>query len=250
MYFYCYVYSVLCVLFHFVVLCKCVLYYCHRVSTESHLTNISYHIYQERNEIEVSYTLQPRISLSAHCHHYFILFISAWIFVQWTHWLSFWSSFTATLSIKYKRITEKLFINYTLCLLIMAAWESEGYYYITFKCFIRTKTTPAKTWRKKKLYNRKRSNACYIIHNILGVFLKNFWQAQVWLLEEIMGLFQGNLTYCFTPSYSPLGPFVYRSPLDYMNAVSIMFSYSHVSAHVYDVCNDYLHTMLEPFRDP
>ena len=43
-YFYCYVRSVLCILFHFVVLCivcKCVLYYCHRVTTQLHLTNIS-----------------------------------------------------------------------------------------------------------------------------------------------------------------------------------------------------------------
>ena len=63
MYFYCYVYVFLllclCILFHvyvlfcvfcFIVLfcvlfvCKCVLYYCHRLSTQLHLTNIYHHI--------------------------------------------------------------------------------------------------------------------------------------------------------------------------------------------------------------
>ena len=46
MYFYCYVCSVLCILFHCVVVCivcVCVLYYCHRMSTQLQLTNISYH---------------------------------------------------------------------------------------------------------------------------------------------------------------------------------------------------------------
>ena len=41
MYFHCYVCSIPCILFHFVVLCivcKCVLYYCHGVSTQLQLT--------------------------------------------------------------------------------------------------------------------------------------------------------------------------------------------------------------------
>jgi hypothetical protein len=44
MYFYCFVCNILCILLHFVVLCivcKCVSYYCHRMSTQQQLTNIS-----------------------------------------------------------------------------------------------------------------------------------------------------------------------------------------------------------------
>jgi len=36
----------------------------------------------------------------------------------------------------------------------------------------------------------------------------------------------------FHPKLLSPRSFVYRNPLDYMNAVSIMFSYSHVAAHV------------------
>jgi hypothetical protein len=50
MYSYCFACFILGIVFHCVVLfsvlfvCKCVLYHCHRVSTQLHLTNISYHI--------------------------------------------------------------------------------------------------------------------------------------------------------------------------------------------------------------
>jgi hypothetical protein len=61
MYSYCYVCSVLDILFDCVVLCiflcKCVLYYYHRVSTQFQLTNISYHIspsYHKESYEEVS----------------------------------------------------------------------------------------------------------------------------------------------------------------------------------------------------
>jgi len=49
-YSYCYVCAVLCILNHCVVpwiVCKCVLYYCHRSSTQLQLTNTSYHATKE-----------------------------------------------------------------------------------------------------------------------------------------------------------------------------------------------------------
>jgi len=32
--------------FHCIFMCKCVLYYCHRLSTQLQLTNLSYHIFK------------------------------------------------------------------------------------------------------------------------------------------------------------------------------------------------------------
>jgi len=47
---FCSVYSVFIVLFYVLVVCKCVLYYCHQVSTQLQLTNISYHKQSKRKK--------------------------------------------------------------------------------------------------------------------------------------------------------------------------------------------------------
>jgi hypothetical protein len=71
MYFYCYVYvflllcmfcsvnSVLIVLFYVLFVCKCLLYYCHRVSTQLQL-NMSYHtkLYHVRQTSQLTFLIQ------------------------------------------------------------------------------------------------------------------------------------------------------------------------------------------------
>ena len=50
------------VLFYVLFVCKCVLYYCHRVSTQLQLTNISYHIIYIISYRIISYHISYRIS--------------------------------------------------------------------------------------------------------------------------------------------------------------------------------------------
>ena len=58
----------LIVLFYVLFVCKCVLYYCHQVSIQLQLTNISsYHIISYR----ISYHIRFRATLSAGAHKFF-----------------------------------------------------------------------------------------------------------------------------------------------------------------------------------
>jgi hypothetical protein len=87
MYFYCYVYvflllrmfcsvhSVFIVSFYVFFVCKCVLYYCHRVATQLQLTNISCHIihahclscfYSKRITLDLS-LIYHKVKVLRHC---------------------------------------------------------------------------------------------------------------------------------------------------------------------------------------
>jgi hypothetical protein len=65
MYFYCYVqyipFCIFCfiVLFCVLFLCKCVLYYCHRVSTQLQL-NMSYHITSYHNSLQHEFHIKTQ----------------------------------------------------------------------------------------------------------------------------------------------------------------------------------------------
>jgi len=74
MYCYCYVCPVLGVLFHCVFLlfvCKCVLYYCHRVSTQLQFTNILYHMAIIIQQDATENTLFKSVNCSTHFGWYF-----------------------------------------------------------------------------------------------------------------------------------------------------------------------------------